>query len=219
MLFSRSCQRTHTHTDTHTRAQRMPMRISFKGKYPCKVFACGLWAMTLERTLHLPLPFSTLSLSHSLTLPLSRTVITLSLHLPRYGLIFVHLDLIAIVGQMLHALVRLHNSHIHIIDGLRHFLWLAAAAVFAFVLIRLAFSVYAVCCLRRVCNLLSLYYPKFNVAPRSDLPLLCCSYLVITVNELLITRRWRWWRRWKTVRTAVRHGKRNSSEAVCITVA
>lgn len=87
----------------HMHAQRMPMRISFKGKYACKAFARGLWAMTLDSPLvHLflsPLP-----------------------HLPCYGLIFVHLDLIAVGGQALHAVLWLHISHVHIIEGLRHFL-------------------------------------------------------------------------------------------------
>jgi len=39
-----SCQRTYTHTHTHTEThsahlQRMPIRISFKGKYACKDFS------------------------------------------------------------------------------------------------------------------------------------------------------------------------------------
>lgn len=109
LLFAHCCQRTHTYAciHMHMHAQRMPMRISFKGKYACKVFASGLWAMTLELTLHSPL--------------------SLSPYLPCYWQVFVHLDQIAIVGQVLHALLWLQISHVHIFEGLRHFLCASAS--------------------------------------------------------------------------------------------
>lgn len=41
-------------------------------------------------------------------------------NLPRHRHIFVYIDEIAAVGQVFHALLRLHNGHVHVVHRLRH---------------------------------------------------------------------------------------------------